>query len=142
MSLAFKITPEDEVRDWPAETGSLAPSAPRILCLGFTLQARTRFTFDGMTHRGDRGDKAGPCARLFRVGPPDAHTMRVNIMLPEDWQSGPQSEWVQAFYADPVSALFQALPGIRRELPDVLLLGQVEMMVINPKILVPTIPLR
>lgn len=138
MSLAFKITPDDEVWDCPPETGSLAPSASRTLCLGFTLQTRTRFTFDGMTHRGDRGDTASPCARLFRVGPPDAHTIRVNIMLPEDWQSG----LVQAFYVDPVSALFQTLPGIRRELPDVLLLGQVEVTVINHKPLVPTIPFR
>ena len=122
MSLAVKIA-VDEV--WDLDPAS---PPPRALCLGFTLTSPTGFTFDGMVHRGNRADTTGPWARLFRPGPADSHIMRVNVILPDS----PHTGRVQAFHLDPVSALFKALPGLRRELPQVSLFGPVEIIVFTP----------
>ena len=122
MSLAFKIA-VDEV--WDLDPAS---SPPRALCLGFTLTSPTGFAFDGMVHRGDRAGTSGSWVRLFRPGTTDTHFMRVNIILPDS----PHTQCVEAFHLDPVSALFKAMPGLRRELHEVSLFGPVEIIVFTP----------
>ena len=121
MSLAVKFA-VDEV--WDLDP---APDLPRALCLAFTLFSPAGFPFDGMVHRGDRADTSGPYARLFRVGPPEDSTVRVNLILDK-----PHTHRVQAFHLDAVSALFKALPGLRRELPEVRLHGPIEVIVFTP----------
>ena len=104
------------------------------LRLAFTLTSASAFLFDGLRHRGENGRI--PChAHLFRLGKPGDNAMRVHVFIHAD----PASLLVRDLCEHPAAALLKTLPGLRRELPAVTVMGAVELRLHDPDVTEPDV---